>query len=97
MSGKKESVFLECFGRIEDPRMDRQKRHKLLDIIAIAVCATIAGADGGVAIELFGNRGYLLHSSRDYALWSPVLWSRTCLTIAWYGTGSTCTACCTMR
>ena len=55
MSANGESVFLECFGRIEDPRMDRQKKHKLVDIIAIAVCATIAGADGWADIALFGR------------------------------------------
>lgn len=52
---KERPAFLECFGRIEDPRMDRQKKHKLIDIIAIAVCATIAGADGWVAIALYGK------------------------------------------
>lgn len=55
MSEHKQHVFLECFGRIEDPRINRQKKHKLLDIIAIAVCATIAGADGWVAIAMFGR------------------------------------------
>ena len=55
MSATGNPVFLECFGRIEDPRMDRQKQHKLIDIIAIAVCATIAGADGWVDIALFGR------------------------------------------
>ncbi len=55
MSGKGESVFLDCFGRIEDPRMDRQKKHKLLDIIGIAVCAAIAGVDGWAGVELFGK------------------------------------------
>jgi predicted transposase YbfD/YdcC len=58
MSEKNEkatSVFLHCFGRIEDPRMDRQKKHKLIDIIAIAVCATIAGADGWAPIALYAR------------------------------------------
>ena len=55
MSVNKDSVFLQCFGQIEDPRMDRQKKHKLLDIVAIAVCASIAGADGWAAIELLGK------------------------------------------
>lgn len=49
------SVFLQCFGGIEDPRLDRQKKHKLIDIIAIAVCATIAGADGWVAVALYAR------------------------------------------
>lgn len=52
---KKRAVFLECFGRVEDPRLERQKKHRLLDIIAIAVCATIAGADGWAAIALYGR------------------------------------------
>lgn len=48
-------VFLKCFGQIEDPRLDRQKRHRLLDIIGVAVCASIAGADGWAAVEEFGK------------------------------------------
>jgi predicted transposase YbfD/YdcC len=41
--------------QIEDPRIDRTKRHQLLDIIVIAVCAVICGADDWVAIERFGQ------------------------------------------
>ncbi|MBZ0106539.1 MAG: ISAs1 family transposase [Sulfuricella denitrificans] len=52
---KAQPVFLKCFGQIEDPRLDRQKKHKLIDIIAIAVCATIAGADGWVAVALYAR------------------------------------------
>ncbi|NQT92442.1 MAG: ISAs1 family transposase [Lentisphaerae bacterium] len=55
MNDQKKSVFLECFGSVEDPRMNRQKKHRLLDIIAITVCAVIAGADGWSAIALFGR------------------------------------------
>ena len=55
MSEKEQPVFLTCFGRIEDPRLDRQKKHKLIDILAMAVCATIAGADGWVAIALYAK------------------------------------------
>ncbi len=43
------------FGELEDPRVDRTKRHKLLDIVAIAICAIICGADDWVAIEAFGK------------------------------------------
>ena len=35
--------------------MDRTKAHDLLDIIIIAICAVICGADGWVGIERFGN------------------------------------------
>ena len=40
---------------MEDPRIDRCKRHQLLDIIAIAICAVICGADSWVHVELFGK------------------------------------------
>jgi len=43
------------FGDLEDPRVDRTKRHKLLDIVVIAICAVICGADDWVAIEEFGK------------------------------------------
>ncbi|PYP82140.1 MAG: hypothetical protein DMF61_27180, partial [Blastocatellia bacterium AA13] len=29
---------------MRDPRIDRTKRHKLIDILIIAICATICGA-----------------------------------------------------
>lgn len=50
-----ENLFLVHFGQLDDPRMDRKKRHTLLDIIAITVCAVIAGADGWTAVALFGK------------------------------------------
>jgi predicted transposase YbfD/YdcC len=43
------------FSRVKDPRIDRTKRHRLLDIILIAICAVICGADSWVDIELFGK------------------------------------------
>ena len=55
----------EQLTRLTDPRVDRTKRHKLLDVIAIAICAVICGADTWVDVELFGKskkewlRGFL--------------------------------------
>ena len=43
------------FAAVEDPRIDRTKRHKLLDIIIIAICGMICGAEGWVDIEEFGK------------------------------------------
>jgi predicted transposase YbfD/YdcC len=43
------------FITITDPRIDRQKAHKLIDIIMVAICAVIAGADTWVDIEAFGT------------------------------------------
>ena len=52
--GKGASI-MDYFETLEDPRIDRCKRHQLLDIIAIAICAVSCGADSWVHIELFGK------------------------------------------
>ena len=52
--GKGASI-MDYFETLEDPRIDRCKRHQLLDIIAIAICAVICGADSWVYVELFGK------------------------------------------
>jgi predicted transposase YbfD/YdcC len=49
----------EHFGKVNDPRKDRTKEHKLMDIIAIAICAVICGAEGWVDIENYGNNKIL--------------------------------------
>ncbi len=45
----------EHFATLEDPRVDRTKRHQLLAIITIALCAVICGADTWVDVEEFGQ------------------------------------------
>jgi len=47
--------LLRAFARLKDPRMDRTRHHKLSDILAIAICATICGADDWTKMELFGQ------------------------------------------
>lgn len=42
--------------RLKDPRINRRKRHLLLDIITIAICAVIADADTWKDIALFGRK-----------------------------------------
>lgn len=49
------TTLVEHFSSISDPRIDRTKRHKLIDILVIAICATICGADGWEEFELFGQ------------------------------------------
>jgi len=49
------NMFEDHFGAIPDPRVERTKKHKLLDIIAIAICGVISGADNWVEIEAFGQ------------------------------------------
>ncbi len=43
------------FSALEDPRVERTKLHRLLDIVTIAICAAICGADDWTEIELFGE------------------------------------------
>jgi hypothetical protein len=43
------------FAQVEDPRVERTKQHQLRDIIIIAMCGVICGADGWVGIEEFGK------------------------------------------
>lgn len=43
------------FAGVTDPRVERTKRHKLLDMIVIALCGAIAGADGWADVERFGK------------------------------------------
>ncbi len=50
-----QNLFFLHFGQIDDPRLERKKRHSLIDIIAITICAVIAGADGWTHIEEFGR------------------------------------------
>ena len=47
--------LLEHFEALEDPRIERSKRHSLLDIITIAICAVICGADTWVHVAMFGR------------------------------------------
>ena len=47
--------LVEHFEDLEDPRVERTKFHQLRDIIVIAICAVICGADNWVEIEEFGQ------------------------------------------
>lgn len=47
--------LIHHFSHIEDPRINRHKKHRLSDIFFITLCATICGADNWVAIETFGK------------------------------------------
>lgn len=47
--------ILNYFSEITDPRVERTKLHKLEDILAIAICATICGAEGWYEMAFFGQ------------------------------------------
>ena len=43
------------FAKLTDPRMERTKQHLLLDMVTIALCAAICGANSWVDVERFGK------------------------------------------
>jgi predicted transposase YbfD/YdcC len=47
--------LLDSFADLPDPRVDRTKRHRLGDILVIAVCALLSGAEDFVAMEAWGR------------------------------------------
>ncbi len=55
MKLKPKQTIADYFVDIEDPRIERTRRHKLIDIITIAICGVICGADSWVAIETYGK------------------------------------------
>lgn len=46
--------LVHYFADLPDPRVERNRRHLLLEILAIAFCAVLCGADGWEDIERFG-------------------------------------------
>jgi len=42
------------FEELEDPRVERTRKHSLVDILCLSICAVIAGAEGWEDIEEFG-------------------------------------------
>jgi predicted transposase YbfD/YdcC len=54
MKLKAKITIADHFGQMEDPRVEWSIQHKLIDIITIAICAVICGADTWVDIETYG-------------------------------------------
>ena len=51
--GEDVGSILECFEELEDPRSHVNRKHLLGDLIVIAICAVVAGADGPKAIGVW--------------------------------------------
>lgn len=49
------TTISEHFGGLPDPRVERTKLHPLLNILSIALCGVLSGADDWVAIEAYGE------------------------------------------
>jgi DDE_Tnp_1-associated len=54
MPKKPSEAIKEHFSKVTDPRKNRTKDHKLIDIIAVVICAVICGAEGWTDIGNFG-------------------------------------------
>ena len=61
---KKAPTIIEYFADLTDPRIERCRRHKLVDIIFIAICGVICGADSFTEMEDFGLEPVRQISSR---------------------------------
>ena len=47
--------LLEHLQCVPDPRVQRTRRHDLIDLLTIALCATVGGADNWVEGAQFGQ------------------------------------------
>jgi predicted transposase YbfD/YdcC len=62
---KKRPALTQHFAELEDPRVERTRRHELSDMIVIAICGIVCAAEDWVSIEQFGKakedwfRGFL--------------------------------------
>src|SRR5215813_4400770 len=55
MAGPVSASIVEHFQTLEDPRIERTKKHNLLAILVIAVCTLLTGGEGFQDMELFGK------------------------------------------
>ena len=55
MATGKPVSLAEAFSVIVDPRVVKRSRHDLVEMLVVAVCATLCGADSFVDIELWAN------------------------------------------
>jgi predicted transposase YbfD/YdcC len=49
-------TIVDHFKDLEDKRIERTKKHKLIDIVTIAICAVICGVDSWVLMETYGKK-----------------------------------------
>ena len=55
MNGANGGVLSGAFDALEDPRQMMNQRHKFVDILVIAICAAVCGAEDWESVELFGQ------------------------------------------
>ena len=52
---KTDTAITSHFATLTDPRIERTKRHKLVDIVTIAICSTLSLGESWEAMEEFGQ------------------------------------------
>jgi predicted transposase YbfD/YdcC len=55
MSTNDSSNIIDHFRNIEDPRIERNKKHLVWDIISLTICAVVCGCETWEEIELYGK------------------------------------------
>jgi len=55
MANPMNASIVEHFRTLKDPRIERTKKHNLLDILVIALCTLLTGGEGFQDMELFGK------------------------------------------
>ena len=51
----KPKTLIECFEGLPDPRLDRTRRHKLIDILSIGLCSMLTGGGSFTDMEDFAH------------------------------------------
>ncbi len=48
-------IAFDAFAAVEDPRIERTKRHPLMNVLVMALCATMGGANGWEEMAIFAE------------------------------------------
>ncbi len=65
--------FTECFADLRHPRTGNATRHPLLEVLVIALCAMLCGAEGCVDMAAFGKaKERFLKRFLTVAAWHPI-------------------------
>ena len=98
MSKKTAPSLVEHLKQIPDPRVKRTQRHELMDILVIALCATICGADNWVSVVQFGVAKIEWLSTFLKFKVDPVFWTDFGCCLSWpFGPKSLLIRCCVQK
>ena len=50
-----DTIFIECFGELEDPHMGRTKKRQSLDMLSLSIGGILSAAETREEIEGFGE------------------------------------------